>query len=170
MYRFGAVLLLCAMGLLTQAASAGSTRPKTEEPCGTGCICGFDRFRACNYECCGDMDNCRYFDCIAARDIDPVVTVSDDGRRLRVTGHIECSPEDLEIGSISVSVTQNGTGALAEGYTTPTTCGDTDTWAIHAKTRGKPEFVEGHATACAIALMRGIAEQWCVDVTITATE
>jgi hypothetical protein len=67
---------------------------------------------------------------IALNTIDPVATVTDDGRHLIVTGPIACT--EGEQASLRVTVTQRATGAVAGGRTRITCTGDTQPWEVQA--------------------------------------
>jgi hypothetical protein len=101
--------------------------------------------------------------------IDPVVTVAGGGRHLIVTGPIRC--DQTERTYLRLTVTQRSTGAVAEGTSIFTCAVDDQQWEIHAVTHGKASFVEGPATAVAVAStsLRGDttdAHQWLVDITL----
>lgn len=81
--------------------------------------------------------------------VDPVVTVTDQGRRLIVTGPITCSTEERV--DVRVTVTQRTTGAVAEGQTRFLCTGAAQQWEIEAVTLFRPDFEDGPATVVAIA-------------------
>jgi hypothetical protein len=106
---------------------------------------------------------------IVANTIDPVATVTDDGRHLIVTGPLACTAG--ERASLHMTVTQRTTGAVAEGRTLLTCTGDTQHWEVHAATQGHTPFAAGPATAAAMArtTTRGDAtdaHQWVVNLTL----
>ena len=70
-----------------------------------------------------------------------------------------------------MTVAQHETGAVAEGYAFFTCTGEIEQWEVHAVAHGKATFVEGPATAVAVAstTSRGVAtdaHQWLVDITL----
>jgi hypothetical protein len=106
---------------------------------------------------------------IALNTIDPVALVTDDGRHLIVTGPLACA--EGERAFLCVTVTQRTTGAVAEGRTRITCTGDTRPWEIHVSIHGEETFLEGPATAVAVArtILYGDttdAHQWLVDITL----
>ena len=101
--------------------------------------------------------------------IDPVGIVSDNGRRLVITGPIKCTATQRT--DIRVTVTQRFTGAVAEGLGFITCSGTLQQWEVNAATIGDELFEEGAATAVALALPtdRGAAtdaNQWLVNITL----
>jgi hypothetical protein len=103
--------------------------------------------------------------------IDPVATVSANGRRIVLTGPIECAAG--ERAHLRVTVTQRETGAVAEGQARITCTGVSQQWTVRAPTRGAASFDEGPATAVALARTtdRGDitdAHQWLVAVALVA--
>jgi hypothetical protein len=108
---------------------------------------------------------------VAVNTIDPEAVVSDDGRRLLLTGPLACT--DGEESFLRVTVTQRSTGAVAGGRALIRCDGNTNQWEVVAFTRGKPVFEAGPATAVAIARTtdRGNvtdAHQWLVEITLVA--
>ncbi|HEV8583309.1 MAG TPA: hypothetical protein VGX68_29950 [Thermoanaerobaculia bacterium] len=106
---------------------------------------------------------------ITANTIDPVAVVADNGRDVIVTGPISC-PEG-ERAYLRVTVTQRSTGAVAEGRTFIACMESTQQWEVHASTQGKDTFVEGPATATAVARTAEREEttdahQWLVDIAL----
>ncbi len=106
---------------------------------------------------------------IQANTIDPVASMTDNGRHLVATGPLACTQG--ERADLHVTVTQRATGAVAEGRTRITCTGNTQQWEVHASTQGKETFQEGSATAVAIARTsaRGDitdAHQWLVNITL----
>jgi hypothetical protein len=106
---------------------------------------------------------------IVANTIDPVAVVVDDGRHLVVTGPITCTANERAY--LRVTVTQQTTGAVAEGRTLITCTGGVQQWEVHAATQGRKTFEEGPATAVALGrtTTRGgatDANQWLVDITL----
>jgi hypothetical protein len=101
--------------------------------------------------------------------IDSVATVSENGRRLVLTGPVECT--EGEKANIQVTVTQRSTGAVAKGRAIVTCTGNVDQWELRALAVGRESFEEGAATAVAFArtVNRGNttdAHQWLVDITL----
>jgi len=101
--------------------------------------------------------------------IDPVAIVTDNGRHIMVTGPIACT--EGQRADIRVTATQRATGAVAEGHTRITCTGDIQHWEVDASTQGDETFVEGPATAVALARTsdRGDtddAHQWLVNITL----
>lgn len=101
--------------------------------------------------------------------IDPVASVTDDGRHVIVTGPIECTEGQKAYGR--ATVTQRTTGAVAEGRTMITCTGVAQQWEIHAAPQGKESFTEGPATVVGLARTtdRGDTDdshQWLVNVTL----
>jgi hypothetical protein len=101
--------------------------------------------------------------------IDPVAIVTDNGRHIIVTAPIACT--ESERAYLQVTVTQRSTGAVAEGHARITCAGDIQQWEVHASKHGQETFVEGPATAVALARTtdRGDitdAHQWLVNITL----
>ena len=108
---------------------------------------------------------------ILTNTIDPVATVTGDGRQIVVTGPLRCG-EGQRV-SIGVTVSQRSTGAVAEGETQLICTGDTQHWEVRASIRGAQTFQEGPATAVAVARTndRGVADdahQWLVNIALAA--
>ena len=106
---------------------------------------------------------------IVINTIDPVATVSDNGRRIVLTGPIQT--DVVERIFLRVTVTQRTTGAVAEGIAILRGTGALQHWEVQAKTRGKASFEAGPATAVAIGITgdRGHttdARQWLVNITL----
>ena len=106
---------------------------------------------------------------IANNTIDPVAHVTDNGRRILLTGPIGCTAG--ERASLRVTVTQRSTGAVAEGRAFVTCTGDVQQWEVRATTRGEPSFEEGPAQAVALGRTTegGVttdAHQWLVEITL----
>jgi hypothetical protein len=103
--------------------------------------------------------------------INPVASVTDNGRHILVTGPVGCTVGERAY--VRVTVTQRATGAVAEGSTFITCTGVTEQWEVHASTQGKETFQEGDATAVAIGrtTSRGAttdAHQWLVNITLVS--
>jgi hypothetical protein len=106
---------------------------------------------------------------ISLNTIDPVATVSDNGRRIVLTGPLQT--DVVERIFLRVTVTQRTTGAVAEGIAILRGTGELQHWEVQAKTRGKASFDAGPATAVAIGVTsdRGQttdAHQWLVNITL----
>jgi hypothetical protein len=96
-------------------------------------------------------------------------TVSDDGRRLVLTGPLSTDVEQLV--QLRVTVTQRSTGAVAEGQLRLTGTTSQQQWTVEAKTHGDETFEEGPATAVALAISTtnghaDDAHQWLVNITL----
>jgi len=106
---------------------------------------------------------------IAYNTIDALVSVSDEGRHLVVTGPIACTANERAY--LRATVTQRTTGATAEGYTFIVCTRAIQQWEVHATAQGKETFEPGSATAVAVARTTTRAEttdahQWLVAVTL----
>jgi len=101
--------------------------------------------------------------------IDPLATVTDNGRLVIATGPISCTRGERLF--LRVTVTQRATGAVAEGSTRIVCTGNNQQWQVNAATQGPETFGEGPAIAVAIArtAFRGEitdAHQWLVNITL----
>ena len=101
--------------------------------------------------------------------IDPVASMADTGRRLVLTGPIQC--EAGQKADLRVTVTQRSTGAVAEGYSLVVCTGGVQQWEISATTRGRKTFDPGPAVATALAGTSAHgdtddAPQWLVEITL----
>ena len=110
---------------------------------------------------------------IAKNTIDDEAVLSRHGRRLMVTGPIECTAGERAV--VRVTVTQRATGAVAEGGTLISCTGELQHWEIGAWTLGKASFQEGAATAVAIATTHdqgntSDAHQWLVPITLVGEQ
>ena len=106
---------------------------------------------------------------IAINTIDPLAKISDNGRRIHVTGPIQT--DVVERVFLRVTVTQRTTGAVAEGIAVFRSTGQLQQWEVDARTRGKATFDAGPATAVAIATTTdhgkvSDAHQWLVNITL----
>jgi len=106
--------------------------------------------------------------------INPVATLTDDGRHLVLTGPIQCDgnqPADLRL-----TVTQRSTGAIAEGTGRIDCTPGLRQWEVRAETQGQARFAEGPATGVGLAITstgRGDADdahQWRVEVIVVEEE
>ena len=101
--------------------------------------------------------------------IDLTATVSDNGRRIVLTGPIQT--DTVEKIYLRVTVTQRSTGAVADGIGILRGTGELQQWEIKIKARGKASFEPGPATAVAIAVtsdkgQTSDAHQWLVNITL----
>jgi hypothetical protein len=101
--------------------------------------------------------------------IDTVAIVTDNGRRILLTGPVECG--DGERADLRVTVTQRETGAVAEGHTFITCTGEPQRWEIDALTQGDQTFEEGPVVGVLAGrtVSRGEttdAHQWLVNITL----
>lgn len=101
--------------------------------------------------------------------IDTVAFVIDNGRRILLTGPVECG--DGERADLRVTVTQRETGAVAEGHTFVTCTGTPQRWEIDALTQGDQTFEEGPVVGVLAGrtVSRGEttdAHQWLVNITL----
>ncbi len=107
---------------------------------------------------------------LARNTIDPVATLTAQGRQITVTGPIEVDTAGETV-YLRVTVTQRSTGAVAEGIALVTGTGALQQWTVHANTQTRERFEEGAATAVALARSTGRggatdAHQWLVNVTL----
>ncbi len=84
--------------------------------------------------------------------IDPNSLLSDNGRHITVTGPIVCTAGERL--TVSVTVTQASTGAVAHGHTQEVCTGSLQRWTIKAVARGPVRFADGHADASALGTTR----------------
>ena len=106
---------------------------------------------------------------IAVNTIDATSKLSENGRRLVVTGPIQT--DVVERIYLRVTVTQRTTGAVAEGIAILRGTGALQHWEVQARTRGKASFEPGAATAVAIGITgnggnTSDAHQWLVNITL----
>ena len=106
---------------------------------------------------------------VVVNTIDPVLTMSADGRHVTVGGPITCS--ETQSLDLTVTVTQRTTGAIATGHLRTFCTASEEHWEVEAAVRGNEIFEEGAATATAVALARSghvvdDAHQWLVNVTL----
>ena len=109
------------------------------------------------------------FAAITSTTINPLAIVTDNGRRLIVSGPMVCT--ESETVELRVQVTQRATGAVAEGRTSLTCTGAPQHWDVDALIQGLETFRVGSATAVAFGrtTTRGAptdAHQWVVDITL----
>jgi hypothetical protein len=106
---------------------------------------------------------------LALNTINPVANVSENGRKLTVTGPIEGTLG--EHCQLRLTITQRSSGAVAEGSAQILLNGNKQLWKVTANAQGASTFVERPATAVAMATTtsRGQttdAAQWLVEVTL----
>ena len=106
---------------------------------------------------------------VATNTIDPVATITDDGRLVIATDPLTCTRGERAF--LRVTVSQRATGAVAEGRSRIVCTGNSQQWEVQAGTQGQATFGEGPAVAVAIARTaeRGEisdAHQWLVNVTL----
>ncbi len=104
--------------------------------------------------------------------IDPEAVVTDNGRRIILTGPMQIAPAGEKV-FMRVTISQRSTGAVAEGNGVFTGTGDLQEWQIVAQTEGRPGFEPGEAVAVAIARTTDRnqvtdAHQWLVHITLVA--
>jgi hypothetical protein len=100
---------------------------------------------------------------------DPTLKVHDNGRRVSVTGTVDCSAGERV--QIHVRITQRSTGAVAEGNWKGKCTGSLQTWEIDAVVHGSGELEAGAAQGVGLAVTssRGKstdAIQWLNEITL----
>jgi hypothetical protein len=88
------------------------------------------------------------------------------GGSVQIGGHVVCY--EGAVAYLRVTITQRGTGAVAEGRTRITCTGEETAWEIQGGTMGRDAFVGGPVTACGLLEVTGEndphdAVQWCRD-------
>ena len=88
------------------------------------------------------------------------------GGRVQIGGHAACA--EGAVADPRVTITQRGTGAVAEGTTRIACTGGETSWEIQGATVGRRAFIAGPATACGLLEIGGAndppdAVQWCRD-------
>ena len=88
------------------------------------------------------------------------------GGHVQIGGHVVCA--EGAVADLRVTITQRGTGAVAEGRTRIACTGDETGWEIQGATVGRGAFTAGPATACGLLEITGEndppdAFQWCRD-------
>ena len=88
------------------------------------------------------------------------------GGHVQVSGHVVCA--EGAVADLRVTITQRGTGAVAEGTTRIACTGHEAPWEIQGATVGRGAFSAGPATACGLLEVNGQndppdAFQWCRD-------
>lgn len=102
--------------------------------------------------------------------IDPVATLSADGRHVLVGGPLTC-PEGATF-RLRVSVTQRASGAYAEAIKTFACTGTAQHWSASARRTGGERFSAGAVEVCALGRTFAggrvtDAHQWCAKKPIT---
>ena len=109
------------------------------------------------------------FAAIISTTINPLAIVTDNGRRLIVSGPMVCT--ESETVELRVQVTQRTTEAVAKGRTRLTCTGAPQHWDVDTAIQGNETLREGSATAVAFGrtTTRGAptdAHQWMVNITL----
>src|SRR2546422_5953327 len=96
----------------------------------------------------------------------PTAFLGPHGGHVQVSGHVVCS--EGAVADLRVTITQRGTGAVAEGTTRIACTGHEAPWEIQGATVGRGAFSAGPATACGLLEVNGQndppdAFQWCRD-------
>jgi hypothetical protein len=104
------------------------------------------------------------FAAIRENTIDPVVTLSADGRQLLVTGPIACTVGDTLL--IRITVSQSGTEVVGDGRFVTRCTGDPQQWIVPVTSRDSAAFAAGRAQACALGITYDgevvtDTRQWC---------
>ncbi len=89
---------------------------------------------------------------ISANTVNEVALLSHNERLVLVTVRLDCTAG--EQAHIQVTVTQESTGARAEGRTQGVCTGTMQEWTVKASARGPASFEEGAAQACPSAFTR----------------
>jgi hypothetical protein len=101
----------------------------------------------------------------ADSDFNPTAFLGPHGRHVQIGGHVICAEGAL--GDLNVTITQHGTGAVAEGTTKIACTGEESDWQVQAATVSSTDLVAGPATACGLLVIsHGApdARQWCREV------
>ncbi len=106
---------------------------------------------------------------IFSNTIAPVGIVTDNGRKVMVTGPIAVTAGERT--ELRVTVTQRSTGAVAEGVIPFSGTGQTNQWEVTATAEGRASFAAGPATVVGLARsstngQTTDAHQWLVNVTL----
>ena len=101
---------------------------------------------------------------ISANTVNEVALLSHNERLVLVTVRLDCTAG--EQAHIQVTVTQESTGARAEGRTQGVCTGTFQEWQVKASARGPARFDEGSAEACPSAFTRDRgrvtdSRSWC---------
>jgi hypothetical protein len=88
------------------------------------------------------------------------------GGHVQIAGHAACA--EGAVADLRVTITQRGTGAIAEGTTRIACRGGEVPWDLQASTVGRGALSAGPATACGLLRVPGgddppDAFQWCRD-------
>jgi hypothetical protein len=119
---------------------------------------------------------------IAYNTISPDLPLSQNGRRVQVTGPIICTAGERVY--LRATVTQRTTGAVAEGEGSFVCTGEMQTWRVAAQCQTRERFTPGAATAVGLARTFAAKEsghgngprrqaatdshQWLVSVTLAS--
>ncbi len=114
-------------------------------------------------------DPLRRIEGIPSTGFDLTLEVNDNGRRVSVTGPVDCTAGEQV--QIHVSITQRSTGAVAEGNWKGECTGSLQTWGTDAVVHGNGEFEAGAAQGVGLAVTsrRGKstdAIQWLNEITL----
>ncbi len=101
--------------------------------------------------------------------INPVAILKSKGRKVTVSGPVQC-----DLGGnfeLRVTVTQESTGAMAEGECKGECTGQVQKWEVNAILHGDTLFEEGPAEASARHCIQrhgkaSSAHQWCKDIVV----
>jgi pimeloyl-ACP methyl ester carboxylesterase len=109
---------------------------------------------------------------VSANTIDEQATYRKDGRLLRVTGPVACTPGERV--SIRVAVRQPATAARARGRWRGRCSGKVQRWQVGLRARRGTRFENGRGRVCAVATTRSGARvtdrrRWCERVTVVAS-
>src|SRR5262249_5594815 len=110
--------------------------------CEPFCVIDCDKMHDfCNYTC----------GVLATSNIDDTAIFSGNGQKISLTLPITCG-QGLSIESLDVTVSQRGTGAVAEGHIQGAVCsGDSDHFVVDAVVRDAERFLPlAHVEACAL--------------------
>jgi hypothetical protein len=134
-------------------------------------ICAGDAITICLSTCSSRASACRSNCYVASSDVDAVARLADSGRRLIVTGPLQCD-EGLEVRDLHVSVIQTGVGATAEGRGRLTCTGGGQSWSVDAVLHGPGQLRPFDvAEVCAVADfgqpgLEVEVKRWCRQVTV----
>ena len=107
---------------------------------------------------------------LAGNTVDPIASVSTNGRVITVTGPL--ATDQTQPVFMRVTVTQRSTGAIAEGYAQVIGTVAVQQWTMNVQAVGFKSFEPGPATVVALAQSRTSffnpddAHQWLVNVTL----
>jgi len=100
---------------------------------------------------------------------DPTLEVNDNGRRVFVTGTVDCTAGGKV--QIHVSITQSSTGAVAEGNWKGECTGSLQTWVTDAVVHGSGELEAGDAQGVGLGITSSSGKstdalQWLNEITL----